>query len=114
MHGYQVPASGVSAGWQPATAAAAAYYMQPAVSHPQYSVAFTNNSSLCQGAIPGGAGIDSMLGAQLGQLQISGTGYAASHQPPTQYHMPPTGYPAPGGWGIPHATPSIMTHGQVC
>ena len=60
-----------------------------------------------------GGQVDGVLGTQLGQLQISGTGYSASHQPATQYHIPPSQYPAAGGWALPHTAPSMMQHGQV-
>lgn len=86
VHGYQVP--GVSShNWQ-----SPAYYMQPA------------------NTIPGGGQVESVLTAQMGQLQISGTGY--SHQQhPAQFHIPPSQYGG-GGWALSHATPSGLPHGQ--
>lgn len=53
--------------------------------------------------------MDSMLSAQMGQLQLSGTGYA-SHQHPTQY-LPASQYA--GGWAVSHTNPSAVAHSQV-
>ena len=63
-----------------------------------------------QNTIPGGGQVESVLTAQMGQLQISGTGY--SHQHPAQFHIPPSQYGG-GGWALSHATPSGLPHGQV-